>query len=119
MGAVFTPLILPPFADLFALLLAGWCIPLPASQTAATIAVVLGDSRKQHSQNRCEEVAFLTTCGYTVKLLTRGPCCCPKFPQVQKRTMQIHREGSWRGSKHRMLILAWEVPEMHLAKTNS
>lgn len=27
-----------------------------------------------HIQNRCEEVAFLTACGYAVKLLTMGPC---------------------------------------------
>lgn len=36
-GAIFMPLIFPPFTDLFAWLLAGQCIPLPASQTEATI----------------------------------------------------------------------------------
>lgn len=37
-GAIFMPLIFPPFTGLFAWLLPGWCIPLTASQTAATIS---------------------------------------------------------------------------------
>lgn len=39
-----------------------------------------------------------------------------KSLHMQKMTMQIYGESPWRDSKHRMLILTWEVPEMQLTK---